>query len=185
MGCRSDLIDRGTHPVVGAADHRAAQFDGTEFCIGEMLGRRRAFFEPAVVGHIEDHLRTRADELPCQTRHGVLKTNRWDHPDGSAGCRNRKRLQRLAGSERSTITCSGLLFVDFFQQRNRLHKGNVFAEDHEVAFSVGEQFVVLRHHRQRIPCAPARCHHELIAFLVRLKFVDAVNQVERAGRADF
>ena len=66
-GQRISQTTRGTNDAadtrVGAPDHWPPQFDRTEFRIGHVLGGSLTFFEPTVVGHVDNQLGLGADEL--------------------------------------------------------------------------------------------------------------------------
>ena len=100
-----------------------------------MLLRGFAFLEPAVVGDVDDDLRTRADELPFETRHRVFETDRWDQADFHPVDVNIERIEVLTFAEGAVVGAAGLFLVDFFQERNLIHEGNRLAKDHEVVLS--------------------------------------------------
>src|SRR5690606_19564974 len=103
------------------------------------------FFEPAVVGDIDDDLWPRTNEFPGKARHGILETNRRNRTKPEAMGEHFDRLEGFTGTKRPPIFRSGLLFVDFSEKRHGIHERNGFAEDHQVTFAKGFELIIRGH----------------------------------------
>ena len=149
-----------------------------------MLLRGLAFLEPAIVGHVDDHLRTRADKPPFETRHGVFKADRGNQSDLGAFQFHHQRIELLPLRERPGVFGAGLLLVDLFQERDLVHEGNGFAEDHEMVFLERLELILRRHHHERVPDAALFLFHGLSADELSFEFGHALDQGEFSAFAN-
>src|SRR5690606_36191200 len=128
-----------------AADHGAAELDGAEAGVCEVLGGGGALVEPAVVGDVDDDLGSGTEEAALEPGDGVLEADAGYDADLAAADGRGEGLEGAAGPEGAAVFDAGLHLVDFFEEGDGVHEGDGLAEDDEVVFSEGFQLVVRGH----------------------------------------
>lgn len=188
MGNRSGGVNGSADARIGAAEHRAAELDGAEFGVSEVLSGGSRFFKPAVISDIEDHLWSIGFQKGVkQSRDGVFKTDCGNGTNQRAiGSGDLERCGFGASGERPAIGDACLLFVDRFEQGDRFNKGNGFSEENQVVFVVGLKVVLGGKCGETIPCFAMFADDKLLVrSVVCLHFIDSVNELKGAVGADF
>lgn len=130
-----EAVNRAGEPGVRGAYHGAAGFGAPENGVRGMLTRSGAAFEPAVIGDVDEHLRSGPRGPARETAEGVLEAD--ERRDGDAGGGEMENDRAVSGVE-----IGGYQIADEDgEDGETVAERDVFAEHDEVCFGIDLRFV--------------------------------------------